>query len=74
MRCLGAGLCRSADEHALRMARVAAQAGLARARALLQPLVLALDDGDDGVDQRPALLLLQDLQGTRTSHFFTSAA
>ena len=41
LRCLGAGLYRSAHEHALRMARVAAQAGLARALAVARRLPAA---------------------------------
>ena len=39
--CLGAGLYRSAHEHALRMARVAAQAGLARTLAVARRLPAA---------------------------------
>ncbi|MDY0961133.1 ATP-binding protein [Massilia sp. CFBP9026] len=46
---------------AISLARLWRDAGDgARARALLQPLVLALGDGHDGADRRAALLLLQD--------------
>lgn len=63
MRCLGAGLYRSAHEHALRMARVAAQAGLARALAVARRLPAAslhmLGEHDEALRlarQRPATL------------------